>query len=103
VKAAEAVQQSHLGAKKTGKGIYDGPPERIEEVKAARDRQLLRWLHDDPHFSHEPHFTTMLVHPRNLDNADNLGGLGALAVRLIAVSAESQLHWTRVSISCIRE
>jgi hypothetical protein len=43
VKAAKAVPQSHLGAE-TGKGIYDGPPERIEEVKAARDCKLLRWL-----------------------------------------------------------
>jgi 3-hydroxybutyryl-CoA dehydrogenase len=39
----EAVQQGHLGAK-TGKGIYDWPPERIQEVKAARDRELMRWL-----------------------------------------------------------
>jgi 3-hydroxybutyryl-CoA dehydrogenase len=39
----EAVQQGHLGAK-TGKGIYDWPQERIQEVKAARDRALMRWL-----------------------------------------------------------
>jgi len=39
----EAVQQGHLGAK-TGQGIYDWPPERVQEVKAARDHALMRWL-----------------------------------------------------------
>jgi 3-hydroxybutyryl-CoA dehydrogenase len=39
----DAVQQGNMGAK-TGKGIYDWPPERIQEVKATRDHELMRWL-----------------------------------------------------------
>lgn len=40
---AEAVKRGDLGVK-TGKGVYDWTPESIAEIKAARERELVRWL-----------------------------------------------------------
>ncbi len=39
----EPVSRGDYGAK-TGKGIYDWPPERLSQTLAAREAELIRWL-----------------------------------------------------------
>jgi 3-hydroxybutyryl-CoA dehydrogenase len=42
----EKVARGELGTK-SGKGFYDWPPERLQRVKEARDKQLIAWLKAD--------------------------------------------------------